>query len=105
MANHTKHGHECEICKPERSANSLLTGPALGRRDFFKLAGSGVSGYFLSSLIKTEVKAAPVADLHLVGKARNCIFILLQGAPSHTDTFDLKVGAWTPADFNPTSYN
>ena len=29
----------------------------------------------------------------------------MTGAPSNTDTFDLKVGAWTPADFNPTSYN
>ena len=35
---------------------------------------------------------------------QNCIFILLAGAPSHTDTFDLKVGSWTPASFNPTSY-
>ena len=24
--------------------------------------------------------------------------------PSHIDTFDLKEGSWTPADFNPTSY-
>src|SRR5207253_6731256 len=26
-------------------------------------------------------------------------------APSHTDTFDLKEGSWTPASFNPISYN
>src|SRR5207237_1940457 len=36
--------------------------------------------------------------------AKNCIFIMMQGAPSHTDTFDLKEGSWTPAAFNPTSY-
>ena len=41
----------------------------------------------------------------MIGKARNCIFILLTGAPSGVDTFDLKVGTWTPTDFNPTSYN
>ena len=28
--------------------------------------------------------------------ARNLIFILLDGAPSHVDTFDLKTGPWTP---------
>src|SRR5262249_41926565 len=89
--------------------NSPLTGPTLGRRNFFKIAGAGVTGYFLSPLLKTESLAAsmsaPMLDAHLVGKARNCIFILLAGAPSNTDTFDLKVGAWTPADFNPTTYN
>jgi hypothetical protein len=109
MANHTKYGHECEVCKPLRSVNSPLTGPTLGRRNFFKIAGAGVTGYFLSPLLKTEALAAsmsaPALEPKLVGKARNCIFILMTGAPSHTDTFDLKVGAWTPADFNPTSYN
>jgi len=105
MANHTKHEHECEVCKPLRAANSPLAGPALGRRSFFKLAGAGVTGYFLSPLLKSEVVAAPQATAHLIGRARNCIFILMTGAPSHVDTFDLKVGSWTPADFNPTSYN
>jgi hypothetical protein len=105
MANHAKYGHECEVCKPLRSANSPLTGPTLGRRDFFKITGAGLSGYFLSPLLKTEALAAPAIDPKLVGKAKNCIFILLTGAPSNTDTFDLKVGAWTPADFNPTTYN
>jgi hypothetical protein len=108
MANHSKHGHECEVCKPLRAANSPLTGPTLGRRSFFKLAGAGVTGYFLAPALGTEVLAAPAPsaiDPKLVGKARNCIFILLTGAPSHVDTFDLKVGPWTPADFNPTGYN
>jgi hypothetical protein len=47
-----------------------------------------------------------MADLPVVpiSKARNCIFILLAGAPSHSDTFDLKEGSWTPASFAPTSY-
>src|SRR5260370_28245745 len=37
--------------------------------------------------------------------AKNVIFIMMTGAPSHTDTFDLKEGAWTPASFKPTDYN
>ncbi len=109
MANHTKYGHECEVCKPLRAANSPLTGPVLGRRNFFKIAGTGLTGYFLSPLLKTEALAAsmsaPAIEPKLIGKARNCIFILMTGAPSNVDTFDLKVGAWTPADFNPTTYN
>ncbi len=88
-----------------RLANSPLTGPLFGRRNFFKLAGAGVTGFFLSPMLKAETLSTPTVDLHLIGKARNCIFILLQGAPSGVDTFDLKVGPWTPADFNPTTYN
>jgi hypothetical protein len=75
----------------------------LGRRSFFKLAGAGVTGAMMWPLFRTEAKAE--AQLHLKGTARNCIFILLSGAPSGIDTFDLKVGTWTPADFNPTTYN
>ncbi|HZS06856.1 MAG TPA: DUF1501 domain-containing protein [Blastocatellia bacterium] len=106
MAKHHHYGHECGTCKPLRGVNSPLTGPEMpGRRNFFKLAGAGVAGYFLTPLLTSEVKARPTADLHLIGKARNCIFILLSGAPSNVDTFDLKVGSWTPADFNATSYN
>ena len=29
----------------------------------------------------------------------------MTGAPSHTDTFDLKVGSWLPSFMNPTPYN
>ncbi len=85
--------------------NSPITGPVIGRRDFFKLTGTGVTGFLLSPALKTEAFSSPTVDLHLIGKARNCIFILMQGAPSGVDTFDLKVGPWTPSDFNPTGYN
>ena len=30
---------------------------------------------------------------------------MMQGAPSHTDTFDLKAGNPLPSSFNPTTYN
>ena len=39
-----------------------------------------------------------------IGTAKNVIFVLLAGAPSHVDTFDLKEGAWTPSFLAPTSY-
>ncbi len=109
MANHHQFGHICDVCRPQRAAHpiSILGGsphvPTLGRRSFFKLAGAGVTGAFMTPLLKTEAQAA--AELHLKGTARNVIFILLTGAPSSVDTFDLKVGTWTPSDFNPTTYN
>ena len=97
--------HSCEDCQALRPANSaLFGGPQLGRRDFFKIAGTGVAGYMLSPVFSKEVKAQDYTP-HLNGRARNVIFIHMDGAPSHTDTFDLKVGSWTPADFTPDSYN
>jgi hypothetical protein len=76
--------------------------PQIGRRLFLRHALSAVSGYFLLPGRPLErVARAAVAP---IGRARNCIFILMAGAPSHVDTFDLKEGPWTPASFNPTSY-
>jgi hypothetical protein len=76
--------------------------PQLGRRMFFRHMATAVGGYFLlpSRPMETIAKAAVTTR----GTARNVIFILMAGAPSHTDTFDLKEGPWTPASFNPTSY-
>jgi hypothetical protein len=37
--------------------------------------------------------------------AKNVIYVLLAGAPSQVDTFDLKVGSWTPANFAPNTIN
>lgn len=103
MTDHLHPEHSCEICQPLRPANSSLWGPVIGRRNFFKIAGAGVAGYFLSPMLK-PVSATAGVTARLRGTAKNCIFIMMTGAPSHTDTFDLKVGAWTPADFNPTTY-
>ncbi len=109
MANHHQYGHLCDVCRPERAAHPISIlggsqhGPTLGRRSFFKLAGAGVTGCFLTPLLQPEAQAA--VPLHLKSTARNVIFILLTGAPSSVDTFDLKVGTWTPSNFNPTTYN
>ncbi|MGE0885995.1 MAG: DUF1501 domain-containing protein [Blastocatellales bacterium] len=100
MKDHLQSEHFCEECQEARPANSaLFGGPLVGRRGFFKLAGLGIAGSFVSPVFSTEVKADVTAELY--GRARNCIFIHMQGAPSHVDTFDLKVGSWTPADFAP----
>ena len=77
--------------------------PALSRRRFFRILGTGITGYALYEVARPLrlVASLPVTP---VNTAKNCIYILLAGAPSHTDTFDLKEGAWTPAAFSPTSY-
>ena len=76
----------------------------IDRRVFFKTTLGGVAGYFASPL---NVLAAPPVTRQLgaptLNTAKNVIFILMRGAPSQIDTFDLKVGSWTPADFNPTT--
>jgi hypothetical protein len=77
--------------------------PTLSRRQFFRVLGTAVSGYalFQASRPLRLLGALPVVPANT---AKHCIYILLAGAPSHTDTFDLKEGPWTPAAFNPTSY-
>src|SRR6187551_1474015 len=76
--------------------------PQVNRRMFFRHASAAVGGYFLlpSRPMETVAKAAVAPK----GTAKNCIFILMSGGPSHTDTFDLKEGAWTPAFAAPASY-
>src|SRR5947209_19448736 len=76
--------------------------PQLGRRMFFRHLGTALGGYFLLPSRPMETIAKAAASTR--GTAKNVIFVLMSGAPSHTDTFDLKEGAWTPTDFNPTSY-
>ena len=76
--------------------------PHIGRRMFFRHMATALSGYFLLPSRRWE-RVAKAAGTP-IGTAKNCIFILLTGAPSHIDTFDLKEGSWTPAYFNPTTY-
>jgi hypothetical protein len=76
--------------------------PHIGRRMFFRHAASAIGGYMLLPSRPAETVAR--AGVSTKGTAKNCIFVLMSGGPSHVDTFDLKEGAWTPAAFQPTSY-
>jgi hypothetical protein len=79
--------------------------PHWTRREFFRLSGGLITGSFLAQ------RYARAADITSAGaatqnKAKNVIFILLAGAPSHTDTFDFKmVNGVTPASFKPADIN
>ena len=74
--------------------------PQIGRRMFFRHLGAAVGGYFLLPTRPMETIAR--AAVSPKGTAKNVIFVLMQGAPSHSDTFDLKEGPWTPASHKPT---
>jgi hypothetical protein len=79
--------------------------PHLSRRRFLNLTGTGVTASWLASKLpaSTIIDSTPVPTLNT---ARNVVFILLAGAPSHTDTFDLKVvPGTTPTTFNPDTIN
>ena len=77
--------------------------PHWTRRQFFQLAGAGVTGSFLIQRARAAVQET-TQPVTTINKAKNVIFILLGGAPSHTDMFDLKmVNGVTPSNFNPAT--
>src|SRR5258708_6358291 len=64
--------------------------PHWTRRHFFQLLGSGVTASILAKKAEGADSTAQAAATP-INKAKNVIFVLLAGAPSHTDLFDLKV--------------
>jgi hypothetical protein len=66
------------------------------RRQFLYGLGSGIGSVALTALL-TEAHAADERDNllapragHVPGKAKACIFLMMEGGPSHIDTFDPK---------------
>ncbi|MHC4994178.1 MAG: DUF1501 domain-containing protein [Planctomycetota bacterium] len=66
------------------------------RRDFLTRAGGGFGALALTHLLATDRAYAKRVDPlapkvgHLPVRAKNVIFVFLQGGPSHIDTFDPK---------------
>lgn len=86
----------------------------LGRRDFFRVGGTGLFGLTMPALFQSRAMAAdpsisPLAKGRLSGvaKADHMILIWLGGGPPHQDMFDMKPDA--PAEirgeFNPIKTN
>ena len=84
---------------------TFFSRPHFTRRRFFEIVGSGVLGSYLAGRADaTQIKTQPGTVTQ--STAKNCIFILLTGAISHTDSFDLKVvNGTTPSNFAPTTVN
>lgn len=78
----------------------------LSRRNFLRIGGLGTAGLTLPDLFRAQARG-PDSSGDRPGKARSCIFIFLQGGPSHLETFDLKPDA--PAEirgeFRPIATN
>lgn len=67
----------------------------VNRRDFLYHSGVGLGSLALSTMLAQERAhgaAGPLAPKpqHATAKAKHCIFLLLEGGPSHIDTFDPK---------------
>ena len=82
-----------------------LFGGGFTRRRFLEVAGTGlVASYFADVASAKLLQSATTVNPTLHKTAKNCILIFLSGAPSHVDTWDLKEGTWTPADFTPATF-
>ena len=66
---------------------------APSRREFLYRGGMGLGAVALSAMLaEEEARAAATAARkpHHPAKAKHCIFLLMEGGPSHIDTFDPK---------------
>lgn len=77
---------------PHRNRNVITAQPS--RRELLFGSGMGLGTIALQAMMAREAHAAtsvlaPKAG-HLPAKAKNCIFLLMEGGPSHIDTFDPK---------------
>ena len=72
--------------------------PSISRRQMLQRAGAGFGSIGLASLLASQqVFASPsgfsdgqLKTLHFVPRAKRVIFLFMNGAPSHVDTFDPK---------------
>jgi Protein of unknown function (DUF1501) len=75
---------------------SIEMSQATSRRGFVQSLGIGLgsslSSIAFASMLTAEEKANPLAPKpgHLSAKAKNVIFLMMEGGPSHIDTFDPK---------------
>jgi hypothetical protein len=61
----------------------------MNRREFMYGLGGTLGTVAFNSLLAAESPLKPKATHH-PARAKNCIFIFMEGGPSHIDTFDPK---------------
>ncbi|HYR27455.1 MAG TPA: hypothetical protein VEU30_03265, partial [Thermoanaerobaculia bacterium] len=94
-------------CKCTPSSRQFpLKGEGFSRRNFLRIAGTSLVASYFSDVVDPRLLLAQSSGVKpkLRNSARSVIFILLTGAPSQVDMWDLKEGPWLPRDFEPTSY-
>jgi hypothetical protein len=76
------------------TANHKHTYAAPSRRDILYGFGAGIGSIALSSLLNAEERNTVGLDqkpkAHHPARAKRCIFLMMEGGPSHIDTFDPK---------------
>jgi hypothetical protein len=74
----------------DRESMAFRSSPS--RRDFALSLGASLGSIAFASLLSAEEKANPLAPKpsHESAKAKNVIFLMMEGGPSHIDTFDPK---------------
>jgi len=66
------------------------------RRDFLYGLGASLGGVAFTAMLEEQARAASAANPlakkpgHLPARAKACIFLMMEGGPSHIDTFDPK---------------
>ena len=93
----------CEACTLGGRSFPVY-GPSFSRRRFFEIAGTGIAGSYLANVLAPPRRLEAATAPALKGTARNLVFVFMAGGPSHSDLWDLKEGAWTPAAFAPTTF-
>ncbi|MDF1825503.1 MAG: DUF1501 domain-containing protein [Verrucomicrobiales bacterium] len=63
---------------------------SLSRREALYGIGAGIGTVALNSLLQAAEKGSPFGVAHHPAKAKRCIFLMMEGGPSHIDTFDPK---------------
>ncbi len=69
--------------------------PDINRRESLFRLGTSLGSLAFTSLLADELRAEDTKPLaprkgHFATKAKNCIFLMMEGGPSHIDTFDPK---------------
>src|SRR5262245_3499681 len=83
----------------DRGQTRQLLDGGCNRREFLQIGGAGLTAYAMRELVH-PMETLAAASVNPLGTADAAIFVKLAGAPSHMDTFDIKEGPWTPADFD-----
>ena len=88
-----------ELKRHPWTAPAFFNRPHWTRRRFFELIGAGVTGSYLAGKYAraAEISRYTGAAANPKGTAKNVVFILLNGAPSHTDTF--VIGPVSPQQY------
>jgi hypothetical protein len=75
----------------KHAAYDKLRSPS-SRREFVYGLGASIGSIAFSAMLAADEKQSPLGPRasHVPAKAKSCIFLMMEGGPSHIDTFDPK---------------